>query len=378
MALRKAYGWEETDEMGPPEVEQDYTPLGELDAPELMPEDVNPLKALDPDAVPPELKFDPRRELADILRRNPAPGPDPRVAKAMALDRKRQNEAEVREYLLAAGQRRAPNIRNLGSPETQLALSQKPQDPMSRELMAMKLLEARRGLEPKATSARDQAYINYMRALTEKANRPPAEKPPEKPGEVVSQELADTYAKATGGDYSGWVGKPLSQFKVAMGAKKPGGKSPATPKPLNLSAEKVEELAGYDTAISAMEDVGRKFDERNMGSMLNSAGKFVRGSDAQAFEAEMRVVRQVVGKILEGGKLQAADEQKYREMMPAPGESPRVAATKVQSLVTMLRRDKENRLKALKDYGYRMPGESRTTGQPQMRLLPNGDIEVLD
>lgn len=387
MALRKAYGWEETDEMGPPEVEQDYTPLGELDAPELMPEDVNPLKALDPDAVPPELKFDPRRELADILRRNPAPGPDPRVAKAMALDRKRQNEAEVREYLLAAGQRRAPNIRNLGSPETQLALSQKPQDPMSRELMAMKLLEARRGLE--------DPYTKRLRELTlalkeKELAKEPKDSAPDflTPAEQAS--LEEQLSMAAGmpiklpRDEQGRTRKdfvgPLNSSANMMGmmgskeeiaalgraaaaarAGKRGGGKPSDGK--SLGASQVLEMADFETSKDQLRKLGEDFERYDVsgpGAKVLAWGseKLGLSNDYTEFMDRALLAMQGVGKIMEGGKLQAGDETKYRSLLPRPGDSSQRAKAKIEEAISFLETLRDNRLKALAAGGYRVGGQA--------------------
>jgi hypothetical protein len=76
---------------------------------------------------------------------------------------------------------------------------------------------------------------------------------------------------------------------------------------------------------------------------------------------------------MEGGKLAAGDEKKYKSMLPKAGDSSERARLKTQQAIRFLDSLRDNRLKALKSGGYRVEG-----GQPAVRELPSGDLEVDD
>jgi hypothetical protein len=65
--------------------------------------------------------------------------------------------------------------------------------------------------------------------------------------------------------------------------------------------------------------------------------------------------QQIVGLILENGKLVGQDEAKYRRMLPAPGDSYDMVQMKINGLMRDLEIKGRNRADAYSQGGYRVP-----------------------
>jgi hypothetical protein len=87
---------------------------------------------------------------------------------------------------------------------------------------------------------------------------------------------------------------------------------------------------------------------------LLQSGAAAVGADARAEEidAELLAKAQVIGTYLEGGKLQAADEVKYKKMLPKRGDAPSVVDAKVKNLQRMIYNKMNAELNALEQGGY--------------------------
>jgi hypothetical protein len=88
---------------------------------------------------------------------------------------------------------------------------------------------------------------------------------------------------------------------------------------------------------------------------------------AKLFDADIRRIRQVIGKLSEGGVLRKEDEVKYLEMLPNMSDTPKVARYKARQFGDMLRRDYENHVKMLGDQGYDTTGLSSGGGKSSPR-----------
>ena len=78
----------------------------------------------------------------------------------------------------------------------------------------------------------------------------------------------------------------------------------------------------------------------------------LQGTDAAEYRAAAQLAQQAAGKIVEGGKLAAGDELKYRKMMPQPGDSPEVVKQKAEGMKSFLRDLASRRARAFKESGY--------------------------
>lgn len=129
-----------------------------------------------------------------------------------------------------------------------------------------------------------------------------------------------------------------------------------------LPAEQVTALADVDVAKNAVTKLREKFDKLKMGTAFAKAGATMtnlfglQGTDAADFQAAALEAMQTVGKILEGGKLAAGDEVKYRRLLIQPGDSPQVVRTKVEGLLSQLEDTRQYRLKAFGGAGYNVSG----------------------
>ncbi len=135
-----------------------------------------------------------------------------------------------------------------------------------------------------------------------------------------------------------------------------------------LPATEGDALADVDVAKAQLDHMSDEFDRLDMGGMSGKLGDKVtkllglQDTDSAEFEAVASRVRQAVGKILEGGKLAAGDEAKYRNMLLVAGDSPAVKRQKVEGMKAFLDDLKSGRIKVLKSGGYRTP--EQTTPEP--------------
>jgi len=127
------------------------------------------------------------------------------------------------------------------------------------------------------------------------------------------------------------------------------------------SPSTLTDLADAETAINELEPLGKKFTTlKQSGSyaklkagMTNALG--LQGTDAAEYQAAALRSMQGVGKILEGGKLAAGDELKYRKLLPQAGDSEEIAKQKIQESQAFLRHLKDERIKVLRDAHYDVP-----------------------
>lgn len=76
------------------------------------------------------------------------------------------------------------------------------------------------------------------------------------------------------------------------------------------------------------------------------------GAEAKSRQAAIQLVKQIIGKGLEGGVLRKEDEAKYERIIPTLSDAPEVVKSKIQGLRAALARKKDEHLSALEDAGY--------------------------
>jgi hypothetical protein len=149
---------------------------------------------------------------------------------------------------------------------------------------------------------------------------------------------------------------------------KGGGKPKDGEKTLPVST--LTELADFDTAAKELDRLGGRFVELEQGgtwAKVKAKGTDMfglQGTDAALYASEAKRAMQGVGKILEGGKLAAGDEHKYRSLMPEPGDSPQRLHSKIDGLKLMLSDLKAGRIGAYKNAGYKTGGMSAEGAKP--------------
>ena len=119
---------------------------------------------------------------------------------------------------------------------------------------------------------------------------------------------------------------------------------------------------GLDNLSGALSTITNSF-----GDMKKSASKITKATgpvsgllksnnpyskDAQVLKNQLDIARQKIGKLLEGGKLVGADEDKYKRMMPSLEDTPAVFMAKMANIEKELRADITINLEAKGAAGY--------------------------
>jgi len=119
-----------------------------------------------------------------------------------------------------------------------------------------------------------------------------------------------------------------------------------------------QDVAGIQEGIKLLN--GLNFEPSDTGIMPSIGGAmpdFVTnatgfGMGAKQREGMIALVRQIIGKSLEGGVLHKEDEVKYAKILPTLGDPPQVVQTKMQNLQKTLNQKLDVRLSSLEDAGY--------------------------
>lgn len=147
-----------------------------------------------------------------------------------------------------------------------------------------------------------------------------------------------------------------------------------------LPTGQVAELSDYETAGRQVDDLFAEFDkgdQTGIGSRLKGKISDATGADlgdTSRYVDKANATAQVVGLILEGGKLGEADLPRYRAMMPNPGDSRERAAAKVANIKKLLGDKARDRKAAYGAAGYKTPAPKRGSG----RLMRDKDGNVFE
>jgi len=93
----------------------------------------------------------------------------------------------------------------------------------------------------------------------------------------------------------------------------------------------------------------------------------------------INLVKQIIGKGLEGGVLRKEDESKYEKMLPTMSDHPDVVKTKVANMITTLEQKRDVRLNSLEDANYdvskyRERALEPLTNRPKVTRDANGNL----
>ena len=128
-----------------------------------------------------------------------------------------------------------------------------------------------------------------------------------------------------------------------------------------LNEGTISELAALPSEEAEVDKLADTFKRLDMGGLSGRAGSAVtgmlglQGTDSAEYNAAALLAMQAAGKIMEGGKLAAGDEAKYRALLPRAGDAESVVQQKVQGLKSFLRELNAKRAGALKEAGYDVP-----------------------
>lgn len=128
----------------------------------------------------------------------------------------------------------------------------------------------------------------------------------------------------------------------------------------SMSESAVKEITQSEEAISQLKDL-RAVVEANKKYMGPVAGlqNLNPWSDARKVQAEIDLVRQKVGKALEGGVLRKEDEEKYKKILSTVMDTPDLAMYKIDNLIRDIERDISNYKKIQEQSGRYIPGNKQ-------------------
>lgn len=155
--------------------------------------------------------------------------------------------------------------------------------------------------------------------------------------------------------------------KIEAYGRRHKGKGSNQEKTLPVTA--LEGLTDFEVAKNQLDTLDDSFEENDQGSFMGKVGAKatkllgLQDTDAARYNADVSRVNQAVGKILEGGKLAAGDEEKYRRMQPMAGDSPDIVRRKIDGMKGFLDDIKAGRVKVYKAGGYKVPDEIGGTVQ---------------
>lgn len=126
-----------------------------------------------------------------------------------------------------------------------------------------------------------------------------------------------------------------------------------------LTGEQTKTLADIDSASQQMSSLEAAVAD-NADIMGPIAGRISSASPwatkAKAFDAQMKIAAQNIGKSLEGGKLTDSDIMRYREMLPQITDTPDIAKAKIAGVNQLLGQRRGSELDTLKRAGYGVGG----------------------
>jgi hypothetical protein len=130
-----------------------------------------------------------------------------------------------------------------------------------------------------------------------------------------------------------------------------------------ITGTEAQGLADFQTALDAVDRLSAAHASAGAGGLsgylLGIAGDKTGGligGKVKEFNDLALATQQAVGKILEGGKLAAGDEVKYRKMLPKAGDSAEVVRNKAEALKTLLNDSYRNRVTFLRRSNFDTSG----------------------
>jgi hypothetical protein len=159
-----------------------------------------------------------------------------------------------------------------------------------------------------------------------------------------------------------WVmrdGKPL---RISESEYRPGDKPASTREQGRpVTSGDAGRIAEMDTALDEANELAGKITGNKATGVSAKIGTMVPdvvteftgwGTDAKVKEGTINLVKQIIGKGLEGGVLRKEDEYKYAKILPTISDNQEVVAGKMEGLWKALQQKRQNHLDSLSDAGY--------------------------
>lgn len=122
-----------------------------------------------------------------------------------------------------------------------------------------------------------------------------------------------------------------------------------------LSGEQTKDIADFDAADMQLNSLSSAID-KNSEAMGPIAGRLAAlnpyGTKTKAFDSQMKIAAQNIGKSLEGGKLTDMDITRYREMLPSLHDTPELAKEKIANLQELISQRRQAAVGTMGNAGY--------------------------
>ena len=146
-----------------------------------------------------------------------------------------------------------------------------------------------------------------------------------------------------------------------------------------LPAAQVAELADIKSSVEQMDALDKGLDKYK--GVMGPVNGRVRGAnpydvEAQAFQSDMMLIAQNVGRALEGGVLRQEDMRKYQLILPQISDTPEVARRKIANVKARLQNKLEQRKREFKGSGYTPAGEipANLSPEDQSQYYPESQV----
>jgi hypothetical protein len=132
-------------------------------------------------------------------------------------------------------------------------------------------------------------------------------------------------------------------------------------------------------AATALDELYAAHRAGGFGGMLSKAGavmtdKLGLNNQTAQYQDQMKATAQVVGRILEEGKMTDADLPRYLSMMPQPGDDDARASKKVAFINHLLALKRDGKVEALAALGFNVKGVQGKGGRSVNVRFPNGKV----
>jgi len=132
---------------------------------------------------------------------------------------------------------------------------------------------------------------------------------------------------------------------------------------LELSDGAITNITQLKSALSNLGNIETSIGQSDLVGPIQGLARFNPYAEKSvSLQAEIDVVRQTVGKALEGGVLRKEDEEKYKKILPTMGDTKKVALQKIIVLRSMLIRDLQDYVTMQSQYGKGRTAENLVGG----------------
>lgn len=188
------------------------------------------------------------------------------------------------------------------------------------------------------------------------------------------EHLSDTYSQRQWQDKRDELHRANELEAARIAAQKAGAPKPVT-------AAEAANIGALQTGAQAVDELGKAWDKET--GTWSGITQYLPGTDAKQYSNKADVAAQLVGGILEGGKLGEADLPRYKAMMPQPGDNKETKAKKIETLKQNLELKRSGTVQGLGQAGYDVSGfplrapaaDSAPAAKPRRIQMPDGLYE---